>query len=162
MTDPNFPHHHGAEWKSVQIAHIGNLSRLHAIAMAAVDRKRDEIAALRRAVFESIRVSGRKLPQMTDVITYLEAIFSLTAPCHLDAARQAAALMQSALEQASSSLRDFPDRDIENEVSIRTLDEAMAHLFQSCEQNARRMTVLLANAEREIFSLQEMLVKFAP
>ncbi len=98
---------------------------------------------------------------MTDVVTFLEAIFSLTAPCHLDGARQSAVLMQAVLQEALTSLNDLPERDIGDGDSIQRLDEAMAHLFKSCENNAQRMTALLANADREIFALQDMLVKFA-
>ncbi|MBW5288058.1 hypothetical protein [Burkholderia gladioli] len=131
------------------------------MAATAIDGKRGEIASLRRAVFESIRISGRKKPQMMDVLTFLEAIFSLTAPCHLDGALQSATLMRSALEQAISSLRDLPELGVLDESSIRILDEAMARLFKNCEENARKMTALIANADREIFALQDMIVKFA-
>lgn len=162
MSTTHFSHRHDAEWKSTQIAHIGNLSRLHSIAATDIDRKRGEIASLRRAVFESILISGRKKPQMMDVVTFLEAIFSLTSPCHLDGARQSAVLMQAVLQEALTSLSDFPERDIGgDEDSIQMLDEAMAHLFKICENNSQRMTALLANADREILALQDMLVKFA-
>ncbi|MCM2495980.1 hypothetical protein [Burkholderia glumae] len=98
---------------------------------------------------------------MTDVVTFLEAIFSLTAPCHLDGAQRSAALMLSVMEQAISRLRDLPDRGVTDENSIRTLDEAMAILLKSCEENAHKMTALLANADREILALQDLLVEFA-
>ncbi|MDN7501017.1 hypothetical protein [Burkholderia gladioli] len=162
MSTTQFFFHHDAAWKSAQIDHICKLSRLHSMAATAIDRKRGEIASLRRAVFESILISGRKKPQMMDVVTFLEAIFSLTSPCHLDGARQSAVLMQAILQEALTSLRDFPERDIGDDGdSIQMLDEAIAHLFISCENNAQRMTALLANADREIFALQDMLVKLA-
>ncbi|AJY62288.1 hypothetical protein [Burkholderia glumae] len=160
MTNVSFPCYQDAEWKSAQIARICNFMRLHDVATTAIDKRRDEIVSLRRAVLESIRISSRKRPYMADAAAFLEAIFSLTAPCHLDGARRSAVLMHSILEQAISRLRDFSDPQAMNEVSTGALNEAMANLFQSCEKNIRRMTALLENADREICSLQDMLMKF--
>ncbi|AJY64016.1 hypothetical protein [Burkholderia glumae] len=162
MTQLPLSGQHCVEWKFAQISYIAHLLRLHGIATATLDTRRGEIASLRRAVCESIRLSGRKQPQTAeDIVLFLEAVFSLTAPCHLDSARQLAAHIQTALEQTITSLHDLPERAVADEASTRSVDEAIAYLSTSYEKNARRMTALLASADQEIAVLQEMLVKFA-